>query len=173
MRSSQLRSSCTLLVVVEPAGPVAGVIGEVLWLRCAVEEVAGGVLYDTHRLAAGHDRHCSADGGKRSEGCSGAGAKARVAPCHSRLRSAPSIRLRRREWHDDGSGSAATLAAFATASGREALGGHASVLAGNGVRWSPPNSTSPRHTHNTALGGPAEGFNSPIKPVNYRGLGSV
>ena len=52
-------SSCTLLVVVEAAGPVAGVTCEVVRLRCAVEEVAGGVLHDTHRLAAGH-RHCSA-----------------------------------------------------------------------------------------------------------------
>ena len=53
-------SSCTLHVVVEAAGPVSGVTTEVVQLRSAVEEVAGGVLHDTHRLAAGH-RHCSAD----------------------------------------------------------------------------------------------------------------
>ena len=52
-------SSCTLHVVVEAAGPVTGVTREVVRLRSAVEEVAGGVLHDTHRLAAGH-RHCSA-----------------------------------------------------------------------------------------------------------------
>ena len=52
-------STCTLLVVVESAGPVAGVTSGIVRLRCAVEEVAGGVLHDAHRLAAGH-RHCSA-----------------------------------------------------------------------------------------------------------------
>ena len=52
-------SSCTMLVVVEAAGPVAGVACEVVRLRCAVEEVAGDVLHDAHRLGAGH-RHCSA-----------------------------------------------------------------------------------------------------------------
>eukprot|EP00966_Prymnesium_polylepis_P131571 3043130-Prymnesium_polylepis.1 len=31
-------TTCTLLVVVEAAGPVAGGIGEVVRLRCAVEE---------------------------------------------------------------------------------------------------------------------------------------
>ena len=53
-------SSCTLLVVVEAAGPVTGVTTEVVRLRSAVEEVAGDVLLDAHRLGAGH-RHCSAD----------------------------------------------------------------------------------------------------------------
>ena len=52
-------SSCTLHVVVEAAGPVTGVTRGIVQLRSAVEEVAGGVLHDTHRLAAGH-RHCSA-----------------------------------------------------------------------------------------------------------------
>jgi hypothetical protein len=52
------RSSCTLLVVVEAAGPVAGVTSDVVRLRSAVEEVAGDVLHDAHRLAAGH-RLCS------------------------------------------------------------------------------------------------------------------
>ena len=59
-------STCTLLVVVETAGPVSGVTTEVVQLRSAVEEVAGGVLHDTHRLGAGH-RHCSAAAAKRSE----------------------------------------------------------------------------------------------------------
>ena len=60
MRSSQLQaSSCTLLVVVEAAGSVAGVTSEVVRLCSAVEEVAGEVLLDAHRLGAGH-RHCSA-----------------------------------------------------------------------------------------------------------------
>ena len=58
-------STCTLLVVVESAGPVAGVIRGIVRLRSAVEEVAGGVLHDTHRLAAGH-RHCSATASQRS-----------------------------------------------------------------------------------------------------------
>ena len=53
-------SSCTLLVVVDTArGPVAGVIREVVQLRSAVEEVAGDVFHDAHRLAVGH-RLCSA-----------------------------------------------------------------------------------------------------------------
>ena len=59
-------STCTSLVVVEAAGPVAGVTCEVVRLRCAVEEVAGDVLHDAHRLGAGH-RLCSADSDKRSE----------------------------------------------------------------------------------------------------------
>ena len=58
-------STCTLLVVVETAGPVSGVTTEVVQLRSAVEEVAGGVLLDAHRLGAGH-RHCSANGAKRT-----------------------------------------------------------------------------------------------------------
>ena len=52
-------SSCTMLVVVETAGPVAGVTSGVVRLRSAVEEVVGDVLHDAHRLAAGH-RLCSA-----------------------------------------------------------------------------------------------------------------
>ena len=59
-------STCTMLVVVETAGPVAGVIREVVRLRSAVEEVVGDVLHDVHRLAAGH-RLCSAGCDKRSE----------------------------------------------------------------------------------------------------------
>ena len=58
-------STCTMLVVVETAGPVAGVIREVVRLRSAVEEVVGDVLHDVHRLAAGH-RLCSAATGKRT-----------------------------------------------------------------------------------------------------------
>ena len=52
-------TSCTLLVDVEAAGPVTDVIGVVVRLRSAVDEVAGEVLHDVHRLAAGH-RLCSA-----------------------------------------------------------------------------------------------------------------
>ena len=52
-------SSCTLLVVVEAAGPVTGVATEVVQLRSAVEEVAGEALHHAHRLGAVH-RHCSA-----------------------------------------------------------------------------------------------------------------
>ena len=52
-------STCTLLVVVESAGPVAGVTSGIVQLRSAVEEVVGDVLHDIHRLAAGH-RLCSA-----------------------------------------------------------------------------------------------------------------
>ena len=60
-------STCTMLVVVETAGPVAGgVICEVVRLRSAVEEVVGDVLHDVHRLAAGH-RLCSAGCDKHSE----------------------------------------------------------------------------------------------------------
>ena len=59
-------STCIMLVVVETAGPVAGVIREVVRLRSAVEEVVGDVLHDVHRLAAGH-RLCSAGCDKRSE----------------------------------------------------------------------------------------------------------
>ena len=59
-------STCTMLVVVETAGPVAGVIREVVRLRSAVEEVVGDFLHDAHRLAAGH-RLCSAGCDKRSE----------------------------------------------------------------------------------------------------------
>ena len=58
-------SSCTLRVVVEAAGSVAGVTSDVVRLRSAVEEVVGDVLHDAHRLGAGH-RHCSATAGKRS-----------------------------------------------------------------------------------------------------------
>ena len=59
-------STCTLLVVVESAGPVAGVTSGIVQLRSAVEEVVGDVLHDVHRLAAGH-RLCSAGCDKRSE----------------------------------------------------------------------------------------------------------
>ena len=59
-------SSCTLRVVVEAAGSVAGVTSDVVRLRSAVEEVVGDVLHDVHRLAAGH-RLCSAGCDKRSE----------------------------------------------------------------------------------------------------------
>jgi hypothetical protein len=58
-------TSCTLLVDAEAAGPVTDVIGVVVWLRSAVDEVAGEVLQDVHRLAAGH-RLCSAACDKRS-----------------------------------------------------------------------------------------------------------
>ena len=54
-----------MLVVVETAGPVTGVIREVVRLRSAVEDVVGDVLHDVHRLAAGH-RLCSAAAGKRT-----------------------------------------------------------------------------------------------------------
>ena len=47
-------TSCTLLVDVEAAGPVTDVLGVVVRLRSAVDEVAGEVLHDVHRLAAGH-----------------------------------------------------------------------------------------------------------------------
>ena len=47
-------------VVVEAAGPVAGVISKVVRLRCAVEVVAGDILHDANRLGAGH-RLFSAD----------------------------------------------------------------------------------------------------------------
>eukprot|EP00966_Prymnesium_polylepis_P006537 150002-Prymnesium_polylepis.1 len=56
-------STCTLLVVVEAAGPVAGVIREVMRLRSAVEEDVGDVLHHAHRLAVGHQL-CSAGCGK-------------------------------------------------------------------------------------------------------------
>ena len=52
-------SSCTLRVVVEAAGSVAGVTSDVVRLRSAVEEVVGDILLDAHRLGAGH-RLCSA-----------------------------------------------------------------------------------------------------------------
>ena len=52
-------STCTLLVVVEAAGPVAGVTSDMVRLRSAVEEVVVDVLHDVHRLAVGH-RLCSA-----------------------------------------------------------------------------------------------------------------
>ena len=54
-------STCTMLVVVETAGPVAGVIREVVRFRSAVEEVVGDVLHDVHSL-----RLCSAAAGKRT-----------------------------------------------------------------------------------------------------------
>ena len=59
-------STCTMLVVVEAAGSVAGVTSDIVRLRSAVEEVAGDVLLDPDRLGAGH-RHCSATAAKRSE----------------------------------------------------------------------------------------------------------
>ena len=58
-------SSCTLLVVVEAAGPVAGVIGDMVRLRSAVDETTREVLYDAHWLGAGH-RFCSTADDKRS-----------------------------------------------------------------------------------------------------------
>eukprot|EP00966_Prymnesium_polylepis_P165647 3829050-Prymnesium_polylepis.2 len=51
-RGWQRRGWCTLLVVVDAAGPVAGVIGNVVRLRSAVNEVAGDVLHDVHASPA-------------------------------------------------------------------------------------------------------------------------
>ena len=47
-------SSFTLLVVVEAAIPVAGVIGEMVRHRSAVDAATRDVLHDVGRLAAGH-----------------------------------------------------------------------------------------------------------------------
>ena len=58
-------STCTMLVVVEAAGSVAGVTSDIVRLRSAVEEVVGDVLHDADRLGAGH-RLCSANGESRT-----------------------------------------------------------------------------------------------------------
>eukprot|EP00966_Prymnesium_polylepis_P149638 3457016-Prymnesium_polylepis.1 len=52
-------SSCTLLVVVEAAGPVAGVIGDMMRLRSAVDEATRNLLHDVGQHPAGRRQPAS------------------------------------------------------------------------------------------------------------------